>query len=160
MIWHWAHITILANYASLQSTTGKVLPRECQKAEASQISTPRLSDARIHHPSWRQDGQGCPPAILLSYHSPLPAGSLLRPNAGWWENSGQQGYSLSPLPETPNKNPYLFLNGELANFCGTSYCFLPLPGKVKPFLSTQDSVLIIWIGIRFRDRTFGYLYST
>ena len=60
------------------------------------------------------------------------------------------------LPKTPKENPYPFLNGELAILEALALALLPLPGKVKPFLSTHDSVLVIWIGIGFRDRTFGY----
>ena len=41
-----------------------------------------------------------------------------------------------------------------------SPCFAPCAWHSKNLSSsTQDSVLVIWIGIGFRDRTFGYTFS-
>ena len=77
------------------------------------------------------------------------------PDTGQWENPDQEIHGHPPLSKTPNKNPYPFLYVEQANFGALALVLLPLPGKVKLSFFSQDSVLIICIGIEIRDRTFS-----
>lgn len=56
---------------------------------------------------------------------------------GQWKNTDQEGHGPPSLPKIPNKNPYLFLNGELATFeaQALAFCSLCPAKKTKPFLS-------------------------
>ena len=100
------------------------------------------------------------PSSYLTLPRGLAASSLSTPNSGWWESTHlHKLHAPPPLPKTPNKNPYPFLIGEPAIFEARALALLPVPGIVKSFPLPLKTVLVVWIGIGFRDRTFGYTPS-
>ena len=62
----------------------------------------------IHH----GDKQPSSPTWVPYHLLLLPANSVPRPNAGWWESSDQQGYWVPP-PSTSSHNPHKTLKAPL-----------------------------------------------
>ncbi|XP_046505175.1 uncharacterized protein LOC124232253 [Equus quagga] len=120
------HLLVCQESRCLKSIKERRLPR------------PQLLDSRRWNPPQTRrpdNGEGRPPAILLSHPPPrLAASSLSWPNAGWWENAKlHKLHAPPPLPKTPDKNPCPFLIGEPAIFEARALALLPVPGIVKTF---------------------------
>ena len=117
------------------------------------LPRPQLLDSQHSNlPQTRRwdNGEGCPPAILLSHHPPasLQAASQGQTQAGGKAPSCTSYMFPPPLPKTPNKNPYPFLIGELAIFEAWALALLPVPGIVKTFpLPLKTLFSLFWLAL-------------
>ena len=107
------------------------MSKEYQEPGASQRNPPSTTET---------NSQGCPSVNSLS----CPKNSLKAECKLVGKCQGPKLHVLPPLPKTPNKNPYPFLNRELAVFEALAIALLPLPGEESKAFPSHSRLFLLF----------------
>ena len=124
---NWASTNDVANPRTLKFFNRETNVQGTSRNQSFSCPTPWLPDVRIYFPPWRYTAKHT--------HLRNPLSPLLEavPDTGQWESVDQEVHGPPPLPKTPNKNLYPFLNGAQATFGALALCFAPSAWQSKAF---------------------------